>query len=986
MKADVSRLTFDPAKHYAGVVAQQGRVQLDADWNERDAIAAYLARTQAVDVIGRTGVPKEGGGFAVAVTADGRDLELSPGRLYVDGLLCESTPATVGVSGGGVVATWRVDGRDLAEGDRVDVTVPGGAPVATRLARADATTRTVAFDPPVPGLADGSTLRRRTTVARQPDLDARRPDQTGRYAVYLDVWERLLTTLDDPSIAEPALGQAADTTGRVKVVWQARLARIGDLGQGDCGSPWPAPSSGTLEVRLDPQAGDDGPCVLPPESGYTGLEHQLYRVEVHEPGTFVWQRDNASVVALLEDLGTDVVVSDMGRDEHLGFRVGDLVEATDDAIELSGRAGSLATVVDADRPARVLTLDAAPSVDATRNPKLRRWDGRGDIVVGEWVTLEHGVQVRFGAGDLRTGDHWLVPARAATATDTGDVQWPRADDGTALPLTPHGVRHHYAALALVDFDGSVFRPAVVDCRVPFPPLTAITAADVSYDGEQCSLGGATTVQEALEALCAREETCTVFVSPGPRWYLPLLELKEGQDAEICFPVGEFAVDRTVTLRGLGDLVVSGSGPGTRLVVREDESVLAFEGCGSVTVRDLTAAGGTAPDKRSAAGLNGALSFRGCRDVVVDSVVASCAHRASRAATCVTVGAGDSGSPVRSVRVVNSRLEVGQFQTGLLVWDARRVRIEDNDVEARPSLRDDLVPLRRNLVLHDAIRRMVLPRIASVAEEEPAARPVRATRASRAAAADAPPEFRLASGERMTVTPPAEVAGVWRTMLEGRDMSRFATPAALRTEVRRLATRFARGELAEEGSEGARFLASLQRRMPAVAMQGIVVGGKVAEDVRIADNAVTGVLQGIHVGVSDTGSGTTAPLSAGRVTVVRNTVGVVLPPVAVRGRHGVFVGNCDSLLVDDNRMDAARPRADKRGVEGIRVHGVLGRMALVRANHLSGFTTGIAFTPLGPPRKQRDQWVVEDNLAESASPVVAVPQEAVPRVRMSGNVG
>ena len=38
MKGDFSRITFDPKKHYSRVLMQQGRVQLDADWNEQAAI------------------------------------------------------------------------------------------------------------------------------------------------------------------------------------------------------------------------------------------------------------------------------------------------------------------------------------------------------------------------------------------------------------------------------------------------------------------------------------------------------------------------------------------------------------------------------------------------------------------------------------------------------------------------------------------------------------------------------------------------------------------------------------------------------------------------------------------------------------------------------------------------------------------------------------------------------------------------------------
>ena len=38
MRGDFSRDTFDPVKHFSRVLQQQGRVQLDADWNEQTAI------------------------------------------------------------------------------------------------------------------------------------------------------------------------------------------------------------------------------------------------------------------------------------------------------------------------------------------------------------------------------------------------------------------------------------------------------------------------------------------------------------------------------------------------------------------------------------------------------------------------------------------------------------------------------------------------------------------------------------------------------------------------------------------------------------------------------------------------------------------------------------------------------------------------------------------------------------------------------------
>ena len=52
MKADLSRQTFDPFKRFTRVLTQQGRVQLDADWNEQAAILLHQLRTLAADLIG----------------------------------------------------------------------------------------------------------------------------------------------------------------------------------------------------------------------------------------------------------------------------------------------------------------------------------------------------------------------------------------------------------------------------------------------------------------------------------------------------------------------------------------------------------------------------------------------------------------------------------------------------------------------------------------------------------------------------------------------------------------------------------------------------------------------------------------------------------------------------------------------------------------------------------------------------------------------
>ena len=69
MKGDFTRMTFDPRQHYRGVLMQQGRVQLDADWNEQLDIQAHRAETETRDLIGACGTPIDQPGFTLIVDA-----------------------------------------------------------------------------------------------------------------------------------------------------------------------------------------------------------------------------------------------------------------------------------------------------------------------------------------------------------------------------------------------------------------------------------------------------------------------------------------------------------------------------------------------------------------------------------------------------------------------------------------------------------------------------------------------------------------------------------------------------------------------------------------------------------------------------------------------------------------------------------------------------------------------------------------------------
>jgi hypothetical protein len=397
MKADITRRTFDPSRHFAAVVFGQGQVQVDADINEQEEIARHRVASLTTDVIGATGVPKATGGFEVTVAPDGRDLLISPGHCYVDGILCENSPrvvpATVGSPTTVIPSVAAPDGRPYAAGQWLEVLI-GGTPRLVQIASVSATGVVTLATAPAGMPAAGSTaeLRRVTSYRSQPDrfvadpFDPANPDRlaAGAYRVELDVWHRHIGRVEDPTIGEVALGDA-ETATRVRVVWQVRLVLAGAVGAGSCALETLA-APGRLRASTQPAPPTDDPCELPDEAGYRGLENQLYRVEVHErTATTVvlkWQRDNGFLASRLTALGSTLTVLEMGRDPILGFEGAAFVEVTDDALELEQTPSDLLPVSGTDPVTRTITLSGAPSrAVLNRNARARRWDGRIEVTI-----------------------------------------------------------------------------------------------------------------------------------------------------------------------------------------------------------------------------------------------------------------------------------------------------------------------------------------------------------------------------------------------------------------------------------------------------------------------------------------------------------------------------------------------------------------------------------------------------------------------------
>lgn len=492
MHADISRITFRPDRRYSAVIAQQGRVQLDADANEQAAIQLLQARTTAADLIGQHGGPRGASGFALGFEGGGReldDLTIGGGRYYVDGIPLDATrprPGTPVVDDG-----HTAEGHTAEEGDQDAPAAP--KPPATW----------TYWDQP-----DGY---------RDPERPGDRLPTQFPYLAYLKVWERSVTAAEDPLLREVALGSAMpDTAARLKTVWQV-LPLAGSQLEVEDGATkdqvraafatWAAaqaPSARMAARSRRPEHADEDPCLVRPDARYRGPENQMYRVEIHEGGTakdaaFKWSRENGSVTFAVDELdGTWVELASLGSDDKLDLNVGDWVEFTDTAYISRGEPLPLLRVEEVDLPGRRVRLSAEPDPSVGRRPELhpflRRWDHRSGsrhagasgqsgrtkqgasklrngavrIEEGGWLPLEDGVSVYFEPGrTYRPGDFWTVAARTAT----GDVEWPTDAARRPLLQSPAGIQVHYAPLAWVLGEGSV-----ADLRMTFGPLAAVIPA------------------------------------------------------------------------------------------------------------------------------------------------------------------------------------------------------------------------------------------------------------------------------------------------------------------------------------------------------------------------------------------------------------------------------------------------------------------------------------------------------------------------------
>jgi hypothetical protein len=515
MAGDYTRFTFKPQRDYSGVFKQQGRVDLDADFNEYIEIIDRHWRSETLDIVNHCVVPNTTpDAFLVTLTAMGQ-FDIGIGRMYVDGIQVENhglPPLVFEPDLGDLVGTTQVP-----YDDQPYLPAPLPPPLAA-----------------TPGTTD---------------------------LVYIDVWQREVTVLEDPSLREIALG-GPDTTTRIQTAWQVRaLQDVGQHGCGDDIAAWDAltaPSAGRLTTSAVAPPASDDPCIISPAGGYRGLENRLYRVEIHSPGTigggapakFKWSRNNATIASTVSAIpsATQITVQLVGRDQVLRFEIGNFIEITDDFREFQGLTGHMAQVTAIDEANRIIEFTPAipggmnfNPADPTRHTRVRRWDetlnvdanGLLDVVPG-LIDIEDGIQVEFtldpAAANFKVGDFWVFAARTA--------------DGSVEELDtapPRGILHHFCRLGFIHWGANLNGSTFTDCRDHWPPACECDYCTVTVGDGVDSHGQFTDIQQAINALGNR-------------------------GGVVCIGRGFYTVTAGLLLNNTkNNVIIRGMGPATRIL-------------------------------------------------------------------------------------------------------------------------------------------------------------------------------------------------------------------------------------------------------------------------------------------------------------------------------------------------------------------------------------------------------------------------------------
>jgi Family of unknown function (DUF6519) len=745
----------------------------------------------------------------------------------------------------------------------------------------------------------------------------------GKAIVFLEAFEEHVQPAEDTdALVDPALA-SVDSAARTRVGYRVRAASTTGV---TCKDAFDAlttvpGSTGNVSIsRVAPTTPAD-PCA-PPGDPLGQLPEGLFRVEVIDPGTqatarFAWSFENgAAAVAVAAVAGDEVTLAPSAG---IKFANGDLVEVS----WLARRAdrvphGELYTISqppEAGAGGDVLSLNKAVTAPAGADGLVvRRWHGQAVGAAAARIASLRGsdLGVRFTAanGSYSVGDWWGARLREGKA--------PGLEVRTNA--SPDGIRRAFAPLALVDLDA---RSLVSDCRLTFVPLTKL------------ELGAG---------------SCTVTAQPGDDLQAAVDKLPP-EGGELCLAAGVYPLAAPVLLNSRKRIVATGAGSATVIRALQSEAAIVIQASAGIELRQLRIEGGT-PGGAGDPQLNAAVTVIGSKEVsIADCAVACPESAAGRSQTCITARSGAGGDP-DGIRVERNRLEVGAWETGILLIDVGHAVVAGNEVALAPDVEGKGTLKGGNELVIRTLRSLI------AAAVRPTPQP----------------------GTKQVAVPGAEPLNV----LVGSDAEKLidalapqvstslgASRGALKA-VQAVARNVTTTAFLDALSKAAQAVVGKVRQELLVAGQGIVVGGSHAGTIEILDNTVKDAVQGIHVGVSSPAQG--GREAAEEVIIARNVVHSLVPRAYDRDRYAVFVGNVRSLHVVDTVATLrrlAKIKVPPTPVEGIRIHGELGPFVTVRQTSLRNFTVGVRVVPLGTAPVQR-VWLVAETMAVGSTSALDAP--------------
>lgn len=345
MQGDFSRIAFKPKKHFDNVRLQQGRLILDTEWNEQMDITAHRTETEAIDTIGRHGGSIDRDGFHILGEYD--DLT----KKEIEGL-----------------ANKDKKGLEELKSFKTNLLQGGDFYITPGCYYVDGI------------LCENEFLLKYTN---QPDLPGQEPikfENNKKYMVYLDVWKRHISHVEDPDIREVALG-GPDTATRIKTVWQVKAKDISQEKDPNCITckdllkKLPSLGGGKLSIKFAEAHNEEGLCKIALREGYQGLDNHLYRVEIHDGGQlYTWPRPQNFTAAsvAIQDV-SKVKIQDDGNwtMEGMPWRVGQVIEVFGDVTNTNNKPGILTRISKVSPDTKTITLDKDIS-SVGQNPQIRR--------------------------------------------------------------------------------------------------------------------------------------------------------------------------------------------------------------------------------------------------------------------------------------------------------------------------------------------------------------------------------------------------------------------------------------------------------------------------------------------------------------------------------------------------------------------------------------------------------------------------------------